>query len=163
MTPNIRHFRSKGEYAEACFIAAAIGRGFIVCCPFGGNHRFDFLVFAPGRRITRVQVKSCWTRVNNAYYLNTQGAYHRCYDRRDCDFIVAYVVPEDAWYVIPIGAVRCRMTVVFPHIPHSRGRCERFRECWHLLRTRVVTAVPKSRSGSPRAPARAGARVSSTK
>jgi len=135
--PKLRHFKSKGEYAEAAFLTTAIGLGFTVCRPFGDNHRFDYLVLAPGSPILRVQVKSCWTRVNNAHYLNTQGTFHRRYSRRDCDFIVGYVVPEDAWYVIPIGAIRSRMAVVFPHIPHSRGRFERFREAWPLLRTQV--------------------------
>ncbi len=133
--PAIRHTKTKGEYAEAAFITAAIGHGFTVCRPFGDNHRFDFLLFASPSRILRVQVKSCWTRVKNAYFLNTQGAFHRRYDRRDVDFIVGYVVPEDAWYVIPIAAIRSRMAVVFPHVPHSRGRLERFREAWDLLRS----------------------------
>ena len=136
-TMHLRHRKTKGEYAESAFMTRAIGLGFTVCRPFGDNHRFDFLVFAPGNRIARVQVKSCWTRVNNAYYLNAQGAYHRRYTRRDCDFIAGYVVPQDAWYVIPIAAIRSRMAVVFPHIPHSRGRLEKYRDSWHLLRTRT--------------------------
>ena len=130
----IRHRKTKGEYAESAFMTKAIGLGFTVCRPFGDNHRFDFLVFAPGYRICRVQVKSCWTRVKNAYFLNTQGAFHRRYDRRDIDFLVGYVVPEDAWYIIPVGALRSRMAVVFPHIPRSRGQFEKCRDAWHLLR-----------------------------
>jgi hypothetical protein len=133
--PTLRHVKTKGEYAEAAFITKAIGLGFTVCCPFGNNHRFDYLVFASRSPIARIQVKSCWTRVKNSYFLNTQGAFHRRYTRRDCDFIVGYVVPEDAWYVIPIATIRSRMAVVFPHIPHSRGRFERFRERWDLLRS----------------------------
>ena len=133
--PPLCHRKSKGEYAEAAFVAKAIGLGFTVCRPFGDNHRFDFLVFAPGCRILRVQVKSCWTRVKNSYFLNTQGTFHRRYTRRDCDFIVGYVVPQDAWYVIPIAAIRSRMAVLFPHIPHSRGRLERYHNAWTLLRT----------------------------
>ena len=135
MIPAIRHTKTKGEYAEASFLARAIALGFSVSKPFGDNHRFDYLVSASGRSpIYRIQVKSCWTRTRNAYYLNTQGTYHRRYDARDVDFIVGYVVLEEAWYVIPIRQIRSRMAVVFPHIPHSRGRLERFRERWDLLR-----------------------------
>ncbi len=132
MIPNLRHAKTKGEYAEAAFIAKAIGLGFTVSCPFGDNHRFDFLVFSPGSRIFRVQVKSSWSKSHNCYYLNTKGC-HR-YHRRDLDFIVGYVVPENAWYVVPVRFVRSQI-VVFPHIPHSRGRLEPFRERWDLLRT----------------------------
>ena len=133
-TQSIRHCKTKGEYAESAFMTRAIGLGFSVSRPFGDNHRFDFLVCARRGPIIRVQVKSCWTRVKNAYFLNTAAARRHRYRPGEIDFLAGYVVPLDVWYIIPVRALRSRMSVVFPHIPSSRGRLEPFREAWHLLR-----------------------------
>ena len=158
MIPTLRHCKTKGEYAESAFMTRAIGLGFTVSRPFGDNHRFDFLVCAPRGPIYRVQVKSCWTRVKNSYFLNTAAARHRPYRRGEIDFIIGYIVPLDAWYVIPIGAIRSPMSVVFPHIRHTRGRLEPFREAWRLLRAchpersgRIASAIPPRSRRTPTA------------
>ncbi len=117
------------------FLAKAMGLGFTVCRPFGENHRFDFLVLGPRRRGWRVQVKSSWVKSNGVYRFRTSGAGRRRYRRWEVDFIVAYVVPEDAWYVIPRRIVRGDVGYVIPQA--RRGRWERYREAWGLLRGQV--------------------------
>jgi len=131
--PRLRHRKTKGDWAELAFMSKAVALGFTVCRPYGDNHLFDFLVFAPLNRISRVQVKSCWS-FNHAYQLNSHRAHYRRYRAADLDFIIGYVVPYDAWYVIPLDRVIKPMIALFPHVPRSRGKYERFREAWHLLR-----------------------------
>ncbi|HEV8524855.1 MAG TPA: group I intron-associated PD-(D/E)XK endonuclease [Terriglobales bacterium] len=132
--PKLRNRKSKGEWAEIVFVAKAMALGLTVCKPYGENHRFDFLVHAPRNQVARVQVKSSWTcNTKNGYQFKTSGCGRR-YRAGEVDFIVAYVVPEDAWYVIPVREVRKRYQgTVFPHITGSRSKFEKFREAWHLL------------------------------
>lgn len=133
--PRLRHRKTKGEWAELAFLSKAVSLGFTVCRPYGDNHLFDFLVFAPLNTISRVQVKSCWS-LNHAYVLNTHRAHYRRYRAADIDFIIGYVVPCDAWYVIPLRHAVKPMIALFPHVPHSRGRYEKYRDAWYLLRSR---------------------------
>jgi len=133
--PRLRHPKLKGEWAELAFMTEALALGLTVCRPFGDNHLFDFLVFAPLNRISRVQVKSCWTMNRRSYFLNTHRTRFRRYRPCDLDFIIGYVVPEDAWYIIPLRTLTKPMIALFPHVRHSRGRYERYRDAWHLLRS----------------------------
>jgi hypothetical protein len=52
------------------------------------------------------------------------------YDETQIDFLVAYLVLEDVWYVIPVKMLRGRNTLQFH--PNGRGtsKWERFREGW---------------------------------
>ncbi len=135
--PRLRHRKSKGEWAEIEFMSRAMGMGFTVCRPFGENHRFDFLVIA-GKKVSRVQVKSSWTKRQNVYQFKTSGS-GRPYRPGEVDFIVVLVVPEEAWYVIPAEVVRGRdCATVSPHIRNSRARLERYREAWQWLVTGAV-------------------------
>ncbi len=132
--PRLRHRKSKGEWAEIEFMSRAIGLGLTVCRPFGENHRFDFLVFAGSGKVSRVQVKSSWTKRQNVYQFKTSGS-GRPYRRGEVDFIVVLVVPEEAWYVIPAEVVRGRdCATVSPHIRNTRARLEKYREAWKLLK-----------------------------
>ena len=57
----------------------------------------------------------------------------RCYSPRDLDLIAAYVIPVDAWYLIPLRALYGRKTIrVCPHRP-SRRPFECFRNAWSFL------------------------------
>src|SRR5205807_7693933 len=84
------HCKTRGEIAEALFIALATALGFVVSRPFGENCRYDFILDWHGR-LSRVQLKSAWTR-------DPRGLYQigcRCGPRRgrpytagDIDFLV---------------------------------------------------------------------------
>ncbi len=115
-------------------MSQAMALGFVVCRPFGDCQLFDFLVFSDGRKISRVQVKSSWRQSKGYYPLNTHSAYRRRYRPRDIDFVVGYVVPHNAWYVIPVRRITGIMSALFPHVRRSRGRYEKYRDAWHLLR-----------------------------
>ena len=53
--------------------------------------------------------------------------------------LVAHIVPEAAWYVIPVAALLERKTVrLYPH-PYLQGEYRRSREAWpQLFKTRVM-------------------------
>lgn len=128
--------KQQGEWTEAQFLARAARAGLTVSKPWGDSAPFDFLV---GERepFQRVQVRS------TSYFL---GAGYRCacyhgarrektFSAQEIDFFAVYVVPHDAWYLIPVSAITRGRTIVtlFPHFPKERGRYEKFREAWELL------------------------------
>ena len=47
------------------------------------------------------------------------------------DFLAAYVVPEDAWYIIAAKAIRGMKSI---SLFTEGGKYEQYREAWHLLR-----------------------------
>ncbi len=131
--PNIRTTKAKGEWAEMMFMAKATALGFTVCHPYGDNQPFDFLVFYPGGRAWRVQIKSAWSQSDGMFRFKTTGCGRRRYRRNEVDFIIAYIVPHDAWYVIPRRQAARDVCYVAPQKHNSRGKYEKFRESWDLL------------------------------
>ena len=129
--------KARGELAEARFLARAMDLGLIVSKPFGDCARYDFVVDAGGR-LRRVQVKSALTPAHHGGYqfgaspaqLKDQRA--RPYRRDEIDFLVACIVPQDAWFIIPIRAIATRNHFLLPadSRPHPFSR---YREAWHLL------------------------------
>ncbi|HXE89386.1 MAG TPA: group I intron-associated PD-(D/E)XK endonuclease [Terriglobales bacterium] len=126
----------KGEWAELQFLSRALSLGLKVGRVYGDSSRYDFLVDAAGR-LSRVQVKSVWRRQHGTYRISAQRGAPLGkvpYESSELDFVIGYVVPEDAWYVIPARALsRRRSFWVFPHRSRSRGRFEKYRDAWHLL------------------------------
>jgi hypothetical protein len=125
--------KRQGEWAELAFMLRASALGFTVSKPLGESARYDVIIEKLGRA-SRVQVKSASSLYRNEYRINTAtGADMRRYTAEHADFIAAYVVPEDAWYIFPIAAVT-RFSVVYLR-PHRPTRChwEHHREAWHLL------------------------------
>jgi hypothetical protein len=126
----------KGEWAELQFMTRALALGLRVARVYGDSARYDFMVDAGGS-LTRVQIKSAWHLQNSTYRLGAQRGAPLGkvpYRTQELDFVIGYVVPEDAWYVVPAGAlVHQRNFWVYPHRLNSRGRFEQYRDAWHLL------------------------------
>jgi len=125
----------QGELVEIRFLLQAASHGLEVAKPWGDSLPYDFVVGRRGR-FHRVQVKSTSTRHCRGYHVSCfRPAGNRPYKKSELDFLAAYVVPEETWYVIPVRAFAPRKTItVFPHqLPTRGGRFERFREAWHLL------------------------------
>ncbi len=136
MIPRFRQPKRRGEWAEMLFMLRATEAGLTVSKPYGDSARFDFVVGAKGPQY-RVQVRSTRIFTNSRAYVTrfTWGTPPVRYTRRDFDFLAVYVVPCDAWYIIPITAIRPAPLYIclYPHIRQSRGRFERFRGRWDLL------------------------------
>ncbi len=110
-----------------------MGLGLTVCPPLGDNDPFDFIVYNMRRAMNRVQVKSAWVHCCGRYFVGGQRRKNR-YKRSDIDFIVVVIPPADAWYIIPIDALKNKGVSTFtPHKPNGRGKLEKYRDAWHLL------------------------------
>ena len=130
--------KRQGELAELAFAHKAASLGFGVAKPYGDSERFDFIVNWD-RRLWRVQVKSTRTAQHGVYEVGAHGCWGGVdtYTKDEIDLIVAYVVPEDAWYVIPIEDTRGRKRLcLHPNVP--RRACykyEHYREAWWLMKS----------------------------
>jgi len=136
-----------GELAELAFMYRAASEGIGVAKPYGDSHAYDFLV-QHGRRLARVQVKSCFTQVGRPETGFTILARHRMhkgagqpYSPEDVDFIAAYIAPCQVWYLIPIEALKGGISIrVYPKLcpggktKRAGGFYETYREAWHLLK-----------------------------
>jgi len=131
----IRHPKRRGEWAEMCFMMRASELGMEVSKPWGESAHYDFIV-EKARRTARVQVKSTICRRNSGYACKV-GDCNGAYEGDPFDFIAAYLILEDIWYIIPARMMRGQSSVgLYPRLKWSKY--ERFREAWHLLPGRLV-------------------------
>jgi hypothetical protein len=147
-----RTFKERGEWVELVFMARAVRLGFRVTKPWGDSSSYDVGVES-GERTLRVQVKSTDYRHGSGYLCgfkpNRNGAP---YTTKKIDFFAAYVIPEDAWYVLPARIVLSRRSTDLSLCPvhkrkYDRYRYERYREAWELLRPEGHGLVAGSASG----------------
>jgi hypothetical protein len=125
----------QGEWAEVCFLHKAVAHGLMVSRPCLQTARYDFLVDS-GSSLFRVQVKSVRQLYRDVYRIATCSGKvaKKGYTPDEIDFFAGYVIPHDAWYIIPARVVPSIVALyVAPH-RKSRRKYERYREAWHLLR-----------------------------
>ena len=123
--------KKKGEWAEVCFAAEVLRRGWGFARPNGDSGPYDCIVDAGGR-LARVQVKSVEKAAGKGRYKVTVAAGRnrkRRYSEREVDFIAILVIPWRSWYVIPLAAVKGRVAISL----REGGRFERYREGWSGL------------------------------
>jgi len=127
--------KRRGEMAEAAFVAKAVSLGFGVAKPWGDSDPFDFIVQAGGR-LSKVQVKSAHcVGEDGTYSIRAHGHDMKAYRADQIDVLVAFVVPENVWYVFPVRAVRWMRTLkLFPGSRKRRSKFEKYREAWGYLR-----------------------------
>jgi len=135
-----KSFKQRGESVELLFMAQAALRGFRVCTPWGGVAPFDVGI-DHGSHFIRVQVKSSTFRSGTGYCCQFRPNYFKKQDYTldQLDLFAAYVMPVDAWYLIPAAVLlrpkRKTDVTVYPVVPLKRDcyRYEQYREAWHLL------------------------------
>ncbi len=133
-----------GELAELVFMTRAAALGLIVMKPFGDSAPYDVVV-DNGSRLLKLQIKSAASPRNGAYEINAaRGRFvKRAYTRRDIDFLAAYLVPEDTWYIFPLSAFSPRKTLRLPansdvaRPPSTGSRHSPYREAWNLLTSTI--------------------------
>lgn len=137
--------KRRGEIAEAAFLHKAASLGFSISKPWGESDRYDFIL-DHGGRCWRVQVKSAHSSSVHGYTFHGCGnARNKRYTPRDIDLIVGYVVPADAWYVIPIAAfAKITAVKVFPSSKRRMSKFEKYREAWELIKADSSEAKPRS-------------------
>ncbi len=133
-----RDRKRQGELAELAFLYKASAMGFGVAKPYGDSRRYDFILDS-GDRLWRVQVKSRSNPRGHAYSFGGNSATKRSapYTVDEIDVLVAYVVPENAWYVIPVEVlVRGRTLILYPggKCRKGGGFYEKYREEWDFMK-----------------------------
>jgi len=131
--------KRRGEVAEAAFLHKASSLGFTVGKTWGESDRYDFMVDT-GARVLRVQVKSAYSAGEyGGYTFHAHGNTHTdVYTSADIDFLVAYIVPEDVWYILPIEIFAgISGAKIFPSSRRRMSRFEKYREAWSLMTKNV--------------------------
>jgi hypothetical protein len=121
----------RGEWVESVFMERASERGLAVSKPWGDSKSFDFVVGRPGRFVG-VQVKSTAFACGGGYSCAVKHN-NQAYARGSFDFVAAYVIPEDAWYIVPAEKMRNKETMILCS-ESKQALYEEYREAWHLLR-----------------------------
>ena len=110
--------------------------GIGVAKPWGDSDRYDFIIDAGGR-LLRVQVKSahCVCPQDGGYCVfGGSSSTRQPYRVDEIDLLVAYIAPEDIWYVFPPHAFRTMTSVrLFPHHGHKISKHEQYREAWEWV------------------------------
>jgi hypothetical protein len=164
LTPFERELSTKrrGEISELAFALAAARHGFGISKPFGDSERYDIildpshltsvipteagrkraksrhLLFdSPRPRLVRVQVKSSTQLLNGLYHINAHRRIHGRavpYKLSEIDFIAAYIIPEDSWFILPLPHVLGQTSLLFrPKRSRLPGLYDSYREAWHYL------------------------------
>lgn len=129
--------KQRGELVEMMFMLQASLRGLIVAKPYGDSRRYDFITDT-GRRLWRVQVKSSAHRSGRGYLVNATSRRHSraIYTPGQIDFLIAYIIPKNLWYIVPVAALKSATFRVYPdgsrRGPHY-GLYEPYRQSWRLL------------------------------
>jgi hypothetical protein len=132
--------KRKGELGELAFIFKAASFGLPVSKPYGDSLAYDLVVESGDGRMLRIQVKSTFTSHRRGFMINLghrgQSTGRECYTSDDIDFVVAYVVAAEAWYIIPVDAIKgFRQLRLYPSGTARKrgGYFEQYREAWHLI------------------------------
>jgi hypothetical protein len=140
----IRDNKKRGEWAESVFVARAAECGLEISKPFGDSGRFDCVVGGPGKFVA-VQVKCTIAKQPYAKgYICNLKSNNKKYRAGSFDFVAAYAILEDTWYIVPEKAIRGMGAIC---LCSTMPKYEQYREAWHLLKSPLL---PKNgRSGAP--------------
>jgi hypothetical protein len=128
--PKVTGKKRRGEWAELRFMTRAMELGLPVSVPWGDSRSFDLVVGRP-RHFKAVQVKSTVFELKRGWVCKVRSG-NKPYPLGSFDFLAAYVVFEDAWYIIPEEEV-LGMENISLNTESNRANYEKYREAWHLL------------------------------
>ena len=112
--------------------------GLKVARPHGDSARFDVIVEGGGK-LCRVQVKSTLFNRNGCYeclcFWSRVSAKRQTkqYTEEQIDLVAAYVVPEDAWFLIPVSAIGTKTLYLPTRARAKRSKYGKFLEAWEQL------------------------------
>lgn len=126
--------KHRGEWAEMVFMTRATELGIAVNKPWGETRSYDFVVGRPGHFVA-VQVKSTIQEISDELEKGYSCSVRRgrtTYQRGSFDFLAAYVIYENAWYIIPEDLI-LGMKWISLATNCEKSRYEKYREAWQLL------------------------------
>jgi len=142
----------RGEWAESVFMGRASEHGLPVSKPWGDSESFDCVVGRPGK-FSAVQVKCTISELKSGQgYACSTCSSGKPYRSGSFDFLAAYVVFEDAWYIIPAKVIRGMKSI---SLLTEGGKYEKYREAWHLLREAAELSGDSKGEGCAEEPAAA--------
>lgn len=141
-----RNPKRSGEVSQAAFLVKARTLGFGVAVPWGDSDRYDFVVWAKGGRLLRVQVKATGRLHLRGYEVqavhSTRGQGKQRYTPAEIDVLAAHIQPLDVWYLLPMCAVgRAKSLRFYPDIRSRKPQWEQYREAWEVLEAVACPAV----------------------
>jgi hypothetical protein len=144
-TVELGNLSQLGEWAELRFMTRATEEGLYVLKPWG-DKRYDFAVDYEGK-FRRVQVKSTRFKLKRCrcYICNAKpGHPDQRYTPAQIDFLAAYIIPRDIWYIVPARLVVSKGKLALTP-DHPGHKYEPYMEAWNLLRGErsKTTAAPK--------------------
>jgi PD-(D/E)XK endonuclease len=135
----IKNGKKRGEWAELCFAAKGMKQGLTLARPWGESNGYDFVVDRGRRGMVRVQVKSTIFPEGTGYSCSLKDSKGP-YKKDSFDFVAAYVIPEDIWFIIPEQKVRGLWSVgLYANLPASKYFA--YKEAWHHLRENQSTTI----------------------
>jgi hypothetical protein len=131
----IQDKKKRGEWAESVFLVRAGEEGLAASKPWGDSRSYDCVVGRPGKFVA-VQVKCTIARLESGEGYNCcVCSSHKPYPKGSFDFLAAYVIREDAWYIIPEKEIRGLKSISLCTTGlGSEAKYEKYREAWSLLR-----------------------------
>jgi hypothetical protein len=91
----------------------------------------------PRQPLLRVQVKSSTQIIDGLYRINSGRRLNGRvvpYKLHEIDFIAAYIIPEDSWFILPLSHVLGQVSLLFrPKKSRKPGQYDNYREAWHYL------------------------------
>lgn len=142
-TKIIKDKKERGEWAESVFLARASEEGLPASKPWGDSRSFDCVVGRPGKFVA-VQVKCTVARLESGEgYICSTCSSHKPYKKGAFDYLAAYVIPEDAWYIIPAKEI-CGLRSISLCTVGGEAKYEKYREAWGLLRKASEIEEPEN-------------------
>jgi hypothetical protein len=128
----IKNCKKRGEWVELVFAVRAMELGLSLARPWGESSGYDFMV-DQGERIVRVQVKSTIFKEGEEGYSCSLKDSKGPYKKGSFEYVAAYVIPEDVWFILPEKIIRGMWSVgLYPKLETAKYR--EYQEAWHLLR-----------------------------
>lgn len=103
----------------------------------GDNAPYDLAVESGGHFL-RVQVKCTQFRRGHSYkcHLYSNGV---AYSSDQIDFIAAYIIPVDTWYILPVAVIAGHPDILLTP-DRKNSKHARYKEAWHLLKSNAEVA-----------------------
>jgi hypothetical protein len=134
--------KRQGNLYEQIFFTEALKHGLEVFTPLGDYLPQDCIVMNQAGRPFKVQIKGTGGLMKEGRgglgrYMVTAATGSKEKDPIDCtkvDVMAAYVEPKNCWYLIPCLYLSGIRITLCPHNPQSRGKYEKFLECWDVFK-----------------------------
>jgi len=128
--------KRRGEMGEGLLLIKMAMLGYSVSRPWGDSDKYDLIVDT-GANLHRVQLKTAFTSTKatshsgaGGYRFRTCTRAEQSYRASQIDFLVTYIVPEDAWYVFPPSEFERMVNVVLYPSSRRKTKFDQYRDAW---------------------------------